>query len=74
MRAVPAAMARAAADAGVDVRLSTGVEEVTRRSDGSASGVRLAGGETLAADAVVFEEFEARQIDEQHLVGPGRIT
>ncbi len=53
MRAVPAAMARAAADAGVDVRLSTGVEEVTRRSDGSASGVRLAGGETLAADAVV---------------------
>ena len=46
-------MTRAATDAGVEFRFSTPVERVERRSDGSASGVRLAGGETIAADAVV---------------------
>ncbi|HBX80672.1 MAG TPA: phytoene desaturase [Propionibacteriaceae bacterium] len=53
MHAVPTAMTRAATDAGVEFRFSTPVERVERRSDGSASGVRLAGGETIAADAVV---------------------
>lgn len=53
MHAVPRAMARAAADAGVEFRYSSPVERVERRADGSAAGVRLAGGEVLAADAVV---------------------
>jgi len=53
MHAVPRAMARAAEDAGVEFRWSTTVERVERRDDGSASGLRLAGGELLAADAVV---------------------
>lgn len=53
MHAVPVAMAEAAQDAGVTIRYSTPVERVERRPDGSASGVRLADGERLAADAVV---------------------
>ena len=53
MHAVPRAMAQAAADSGVEFRYSTPVERVERRADGSAAGVRLPGGEVLAADAVV---------------------
>lgn len=53
MHAVPRAMAKAAEDAGVTFRWSTPVERVERRGDGSASGVRLADGEVITADAVV---------------------
>ncbi len=53
MRAVPAAMAAAATDAGVAFRYDTSVERIERRGDGSVSGVVLAGGERVAADAVV---------------------
>nr|NLI49656.1 phytoene desaturase [Propionibacterium sp.] len=54
MHAVPRAMAQAAEDAGVEFRYSTPVDRVERRDDGSASGLRLASGERLAADAVVL--------------------
>ena len=53
MVAVPKAMAWAAAEAGVEFCWSTEVERVERGADGAATGVRLAGGEVLAADAVV---------------------
>ena len=53
MHAVPRAMARAASEAGVEFRYSTPVESVTRTPGGSASGVRLADGELVSADAVV---------------------
>ena len=53
MHAVPRAMARAASEAGVEFRYSTTVESVTRTPGGSASGVRLADGELVSADAVV---------------------
>lgn len=54
MHAVPVAMARAAADAGVEFRYGTPVESVERGRDGRVRGVRLAAGGTLAADAVVL--------------------
>lgn len=53
MHAVPRAMAAAAIDAGVEIHYSSPVERVERRADGSASGVRLAGGGVVSADAVV---------------------
>ena len=53
MHAVPRAMARAASEAGVEFRYSTPVESVVRTPGGSASGVRLADGELVSADAVV---------------------
>ncbi|MGJ6980417.1 phytoene desaturase family protein [Aestuariimicrobium soli] len=53
MHAVPVAMARAASDAGVEIRYRASVDRVTRRADGSASGVHLESGERIAADAVV---------------------
>jgi len=53
MHAVPAAMARAATDAGVEIRYGTAVERVERSSAGRATGVVLADGEHVQADAVV---------------------
>ena len=53
MHAVPSAMARVAAETGVELRWSTTVARVTRHNDGSASGVVLADGESVDADAVV---------------------
>ncbi|MDO5066748.1 MAG: phytoene desaturase family protein [Propionibacteriaceae bacterium] len=53
MHAVPRAMAAAAEDAGVAFSWSTPVERVDRHPDGRVSGVRLADGELIAADAVV---------------------
>ena len=53
MHAVPVAMARAAQDAGVEIRYDSSVDRVSRAPGGAASGVVLEGGERLAADAVV---------------------
>ena len=53
MHAVPAAMARAAAHAGVEIRYGTEVQRVERDRSGRAVGVVLADGALLAADAVV---------------------
>jgi phytoene desaturase len=53
MHAVPVAMARAAQDAGVEIRYGTRVERVHRARDGRAAGVVLEDGERVAADAVV---------------------
>ena len=53
MGAIPAALARALADAGVAQRYTATVEAILRDRQGRAAGVRLAGGEELAADAVV---------------------
>ena len=53
MHAVPAAMARAARDAGVEIRYEATVDHVTRAAGGRASGVLLESGERLAADTVV---------------------
>jgi phytoene desaturase len=53
MHAVPVAMARALTDAGVPVHTGVEVTEVLRRGDGAVAGVATAGGERLAADAVV---------------------
>ncbi|MBI4901247.1 MAG: phytoene desaturase, partial [Actinobacteria bacterium] len=53
MHAVPVAMARAARDAGVEVRYGTRVERVHRARDGRAAGVVLEDGERVGADAVV---------------------
>lgn len=53
MGEVPVALATAAERAGVDIRYGVTVEEVLRRGDGAAAGVSLAGGERVAADAVV---------------------
>ena len=57
MAAVPHALARAATDAGVELRLGQRVTEVLRRPDGPVAGVVVEGGseggERIAADAVV---------------------
>lgn len=53
MRAVPQAMADAAAAAGVEFRYGESVTSLDRRADGRVTGVTLAGGERLSADAVV---------------------
>ena len=53
MHAVPSAMARAATDAGVDIRYRSPVQRVDRGSDGRATGVVLEDGERIRADAVV---------------------
>ena len=53
MRAMGPAMAEAITAAGGEVRCSTPVERVLRRPDGSVTGVRLADGSALSADAVV---------------------
>ncbi|MCC2594100.1 phytoene desaturase [Tessaracoccus sp. OS52] len=53
MHAVPRAMAAAAAEAGVEFRYECTVERVEQGSDGAVTGARLAGGELVAADAVV---------------------
>ena len=54
MRAIGPALAGAVTAAGGIVRCQTAVDRVLRRSDGSVTGVRLADGETIAADAVVL--------------------
>lgn len=53
MHAVPRAMARAATDAGAEVRYGATVERVLRRADGAVTGVRLTDGEVVPADAAV---------------------
>ena len=53
MHAVPLGMARALTDAGVAVHTGVEVTEVLRRVDGAVAGVATAGGEKIAADAVV---------------------
>lgn len=53
MSAVPRALARAATDAGVEIRYSTSVTRVLRRGDGAVAGVEVDGGEKVAADAIV---------------------
>jgi phytoene desaturase len=53
MHAVPRAMAQALTDAGVPIHLGVEVSEILRRGDGAVAGVATAGGERLAADAVV---------------------
>ncbi|MGI9032093.1 MAG: phytoene desaturase family protein [Acidimicrobiales bacterium] len=53
MHAVPRGLAAAAAKAGATLRYGVTVEAVTRSSSG-VTGVALAGGETVAADAVVL--------------------
>ena len=53
MHAVPLSMARALADAGVGVHTGVEVTEVLRRGDGAVAGVATAGGDKVAADAVV---------------------
>ena len=53
MGAIPAGMARALADAGVEQRYSATVESLVRGPQGRIDGVRLTGGEQLTADAVV---------------------
>ncbi|MGY5882220.1 phytoene desaturase family protein [Modestobacter lacusdianchii] len=62
--AVPRAMAAAAADAGVEFRYDTDVAELDL-SGGRVTGVRLAGGDRLPADAVVVTA------DAPHLLVPG---
>lgn len=53
MSAVPRALARAAAEAGVEQRYSTSVTRILRRSDGAVAGVELDDGDRITADAVV---------------------
>ena len=53
MHAVPRAMARAATDAGAEVRYGATVERVLRGADGAVTGVRLTDGEVVPADAAV---------------------
>lgn len=53
MHEVPRGLANAAEKAGATFRFNTPVERITRRADGSVEGVRLASGESIAADAVV---------------------
>ncbi|WP_010147312.1 phytoene desaturase family protein [Serinicoccus profundi] len=53
MRAVPDALAGAAADAGAEFRYGTSVSELVRDSSGRVRGVATDDGEQLAADAVV---------------------
>ena len=54
MRAIGPALAEAVTAAGGVVRCQARVERVLRRPDGAVTGVRLADGETIAADAVVL--------------------
>jgi len=54
MHAVPRALAEVAEKAGASFRYGTTVDGVVRTTDGLVSGVRLAGGEIVAADAVVL--------------------
>lgn len=54
MHAVPKALAAAATKAGAEMRYGVTVERVEQRADGQATGVRLAGGEVVEADAVVL--------------------
>ena len=54
MRALGPALAEAVTAAGGVVRCRTTVERVLRRPDGAVTGVRLADGDTVAADAVVL--------------------
>ena len=54
MHAVPVAMARAAQDAGVEIRYDAPVEHVSRGSGGGVTGVVLESGERLPADSVVM--------------------
>ncbi|BAK34790.1 phytoene dehydrogenase [Microlunatus phosphovorus NM-1] len=53
MHAVPRAMARVAAESGVEFRWSTTVQRVARHSDGAVAGVVLPDDELVTADAVV---------------------
>lgn len=53
MHAVPDAMARAASEAGAELRYDATVSRIRRDSAGRAKGVDLASGETVSADAVV---------------------
>lgn len=53
MHAVPRGMAAAITDAGGEIRYDCTVWRVQRGLDGSASGVELASGQTVASDAVV---------------------
>lgn len=53
LHAVARALARLAAQRGATLRLGTAVDQIVVRQ-GRACGVRLAGGEEIAADAVVF--------------------
>ena len=53
MHAVPAALETALRKAGVPVHLGTEVTGLVRRGDGRVTGVALAGGDRLPADAVV---------------------
>jgi phytoene desaturase len=54
MHAVPRALAAAAEKAGTEFRYGAVVERVERSPSGRATGVRLLGGEVVAADAVVL--------------------
>ncbi|HEX3623112.1 MAG TPA: phytoene desaturase family protein [Acidimicrobiales bacterium] len=54
MHAIPRALAAAAEKAGASFRYGTTVDGVVHTTDGRVSGVRLAGGEVVAADAVVL--------------------
>ena len=54
MHAVPRAMAAVAEKAGAQFRYGTTVDGVVRTTDRRVSGVRLRGGEVVAADAVVL--------------------
>jgi phytoene desaturase len=53
MHAIAAGLAAAVARAGADVRCDEPVERIERGADGAVNGVRLASGESIAADAVV---------------------
>lgn len=53
MAAIPQAMARVLASAGVQFRYASPVQELIRSRDGRVAGVRLSDGEQLRADAVV---------------------
>jgi phytoene desaturase len=54
MHAIPRALAGVAEKAGVSFRYNTEVDGVIRTTDGRVSGVRLAGGDVISADAVVL--------------------
>jgi phytoene desaturase len=54
MHAIPRALATAAEKAGAAFRYGATVDAVLHTTDGRVSGVRLAGGEIVAADAVVL--------------------
>jgi all-trans-retinol 13,14-reductase len=53
-RAIAKALAKALKKAGVELRKSHRVEAITVSDDREVTGVRLAGGESLPADAVIF--------------------